>query len=227
MINIRNELFLLKDDKYKNFQGKLLPGINNFIGVRVPVVRKLSTSISYEEKINYIENYNCEFLEEYLLKGLFISDICDINLVIKYTKQFIKQIDNWEVCDIFASSLKIVKENKKIFLDFINNYFNSNKEYEKRFVFVILLNYYINDEYVDKIFEIICKVKCSYYYDKMALAWLISYLYINYKNKTLYFFKHCNIDSDIYNMSIKKIIESNKVCKSDKYILNKLKSVQK
>ena len=225
MINIRNELFLLKDDKYKNFQGKLLPGINNFIGVRVPVVRKLSTSISYEEKINYIENYNCEFLEEYLLKGLFISNIDDINLVIKYTKKFIKQIDNWEVCDIFATSLKIVNRNKKVFFNFISNYLYSKKEYEKRFVLVILLNYYICDEYIDKIFDIVCKVKCLHYYDKTALAWLISYLYIKYKNKTLSLLTNCNLDYDIYNMSIKKIIESNKVSIEDKKMLKELKSV--
>ncbi|MBP3635763.1 MAG: DNA alkylation repair protein [Bacilli bacterium] len=222
MIDIRKELFSLKDEKYKEFQEKLLPGINNFIGVRMPDVRKVSKKIPAEYQIDYIKNYNCKYLEEYLIKGLFISNIKDINIILKFIEGFIKEIDNWEVCDLFVSSLKIINKNKALFFKFITQYFYSDKEFEKRFALVILLNYYICDDYIDRIFNILENIRCKYYYDKMAQAWLISNLYIQYKDRTLYYLNSYKLEKDVYNMSIRKIMDSNKVSKNDKELLRNI-----
>ena len=43
---IRNELFKLKDDKYKEFHSSLCPGVDNIIGVRVPVLRKYAKELA-------------------------------------------------------------------------------------------------------------------------------------------------------------------------------------
>ncbi len=219
MIDVRKELFLLKDDKYKEFQGKLLPNINNLIGVKVPLVRDLLKKMSNEDQLQYINNYNCVYLEEKLLKSLIIANLKDVNDVIKYIDKFIPSIDNWEVCDIFISSLKIIKNNKDLFYDYIIKYLKSNKEYEKRFVFVVLLNYYVSDQYIDNIINILRSVKCNYYYDKMAEAWLIQVCYIKYKDKILDILN--SIDVDVYNMSKRKILDSNKISKNDKKLFNK------
>ena len=42
---IRDELEKLKEEKYKEFSEKLLPGIK-IIGVRLPILRKLSKKIT-------------------------------------------------------------------------------------------------------------------------------------------------------------------------------------
>lgn len=219
MIDIRKELFLLKDDKYKEFQSKLLPKIDNFIGVRVPLVRKLLKKLSEVEKLEYVNDYKCEYLEEYLLKGLIISTLNDINKVIKYIDEFVPFIDNWEVCDTFVSSLKIINENKDLFYKYIEKNLNSNKEFEKRFGLVVLLNYYVEDNYIDDIINILKSIKCNYYYDKMAEAWLIQVCYVKYSDKilsVLHFF-----DEDVYNISKRKILDSNKVSEKSKDFLRK------
>lgn len=214
--NVRKELLLLKDEEYRKFQGKLLPGINNFIGVRVPDIRKLSKKIQINDQINYIENYKCEYLEEYLLKGIFISNIKDINITLYYLDKFIGQIDNWEVCDLTASSLKIINSNKKIVWDFINKYINSKNEYELRFILVILLNYYICDEYIDEVFKVLEKIHSDYYYVKMAQGWLISMMYISYKDKTDKFLQNTTLSNDVKRVAIKKIIESHRISQKEK-----------
>lgn len=219
MINIRKELFSLRDDKYKEFQGKLLPNVDNFIGVRVPLVRNLLRKMSEPEKIEYIDNYKCEYLEEYLLKGLIISSLRDINEVIKYLDDFVPLIDNWEVCDIVVLSLKIINKNKDTFYSYIKKYLKSNKEFEKRFVLVILLNYYVEDKYIDDIVNIILNVKCDFYYDKMAKAWLIQVCYVKFKDKILNILNL--FEKDVYNMFRRKALDSNKISKEDKDLIKK------
>ena len=47
-MNIREELFALRDEEYAAFQQKLIPGVpvERVIGVRVPELRKLAKQVS-------------------------------------------------------------------------------------------------------------------------------------------------------------------------------------
>ena len=145
-------------------------------------------------------------------------------LILKYIDSFIPQIDNWAVCDCFCSSLKFAKNNKELVWDFLHKYINSNKEYEIRFVLVMLLNYYIEEKYLNKIFKIIENYQYNDYYAHMGAAWLISICYIKYPEETTKYLLNSNIDTKTYNKSIQKIIESNKI---DKKTKNKLKTFKK
>ena len=42
---IRNTLFELADEKYKEFHSRLCPNIDNIIGVRVPILRNYAKEI--------------------------------------------------------------------------------------------------------------------------------------------------------------------------------------
>ena len=85
-----------------------------------------------------------------------------------------------------------------------------------------MLNYYIEDKYIDKIFKL-CENYPDEYYVKMSIAWLISMCYIKYKNKTIQYLNNCKLDIWTYNKTIQKIIESNRVSKEEKEILKKMK----
>lgn len=224
MINFRDELLKLSSNKYQKFQCKLVPNISNIIGVQIPKIRKFCKHLTEEEKIYYLDNYNKEYLEEVILMGLIICDLkCDVNRILSYTKEYVKLIDNWCSCDIFCSSFHITKQNKEIVFKFLKDYLKSADEYYIRFGLVMLLNYYICDEYIEDVFKIIDDVRVSKYYDKMALAWLISMIYIKYKNRTIDYLKECNLDKFTYNKSLQKIIESNKVSNEEKNFIKQLK----
>ena len=43
--NVEKELFNIQDKKYQEFQKKLCPGIENIIGIRVPVLRNYAKEL--------------------------------------------------------------------------------------------------------------------------------------------------------------------------------------
>lgn len=62
------------DYKYKDFCNSLCPGIDNILGVRIPVIRNFAKDLllkySFEEFYKQIDN---EYYEEIMLKGILID----------------------------------------------------------------------------------------------------------------------------------------------------------
>lgn len=75
----------------------------------------------------------------------------------------------------------------------------------------MVLNYFINNEYLYKLFNIFDSINNKDYYAEMAIAWAISMCYINYPNETMAYLCKCNISDFTYNKSIQKVCESKKV----------------
>ena len=43
---IREELFAKQDEEYQKFHSKLCPNVNDIIGVRIPILRKMAKQIA-------------------------------------------------------------------------------------------------------------------------------------------------------------------------------------
>ena len=224
-MNIRKRLEKEADKKFQKFTATLIPNIDNVLGVRTPILRKMAKELYLSgEFIELFDNNDFKYMEEYMLKGMLIGLFKkQIDEVLIYVKDFVPTIDNWAVCDNFCCSLKITKENLGLFFDFIQPYFSSDKEFEIRFAYVMLLNYYLNDEYIDRVFEIIDKFNDDRYYSQMAVAWLVSMCYIKFPNKTEQYLKNSKLDDWTFNKSIQKISESLKINVKTKAKLKKLK----
>ena len=141
MINkIKEELKNLSDEKYKLFSKKLNPNIDNILGVRLPILRKIAKKIAKNDyKAFFLENDD-EFMELTMLEGMVIGNL-PYEKQIKYIEKFVPKINNWAICDTFCTGLKFFKTKKH--KETIEKYLNSKKEFELRFAFVILLNYFI------------------------------------------------------------------------------------
>ena len=85
----------------------------------------------------------------------------------------------------------------------------------------MLLDHFIDDEYIDKVLDLIDNFKDERYYAKMAAAWALSICFIKYPPKTLAYLKRSNLDKWTFNKSIQKIRESYRVDKETKEILKK------
>lgn len=224
---IKQELLEMQDLKYKEFNSSLCPNTDNIIGIRVPVLREYSKQLlqKYDWKclLKQIDN---QYYEEIMLQGMIIGIAkMSINETLDCLKKFIPKIDNWAVCDICCAGLKITKKYKKDMWNFINLYLYSKEEFEIRFVLVMLLDYYITDEYIDQILEIVDNITHNGYYVKMAIAWLVSICYIKQKEKTIYYLQNCKLDNWTYNKTLQKIIESNRIEKIEKEQVRKMKKV--
>lgn len=222
---IRKHLFELQDKKYQEFHRGLCPNTENIIGVRIPVLREYSKQLvkkySVEELLNNIGN---TYYEEIMIKGMIIG-LSKENLgkIQKYIKEFVPKIDNWAVCDTFCTGLKITKKYKKEMWTFIQPYLNSNKEFEIRFGVVMILAYYIEEEYLEDDLKILNNIKHDGYYVKMAVAWAISICLVKFYNRTVEFLNNSSLDKFTFNKSIQKAIESYRVTKEQKDMLKLMK----
>lgn len=220
-MTLREELFKNQDLKYKVFQSKLIPTLSadEIIGVRVPVLRKIGKRMAKEN-----QDFPIEYYEEKMIKGFIIGykKYDDISAFMKALSDFIPLIDNWAVCDCVCSSLKLTEKNRDILWDFLMQY-QSASEYEVRFMIVMLMNYYLTDEYVDDVIKVFSSIKRDEYYINMAIAWALSVAFIKYEDKTMPLFENRVLSPWIHNKSIQKIRESFKVSKEKKEYLNSLK----
>ena len=224
MDNLRDKLFELSDEKYKTFHSGLCPNTDNIIGVRLPQLRQLAKEITKDDWRYFLSNSKEDYYEEILIKGLVIAYAkCDVEERLKYIKCFVPKIDNWAICDSFCNTLKFVNKNKKIVWEFIQPYLKSDNEFEVRFAVVIILNYYITEDYIDLILETLDKVKHSGYYVKMAVAWAISMCFVEFEGKTMSYLKHNNLDDFTYNKSLQKICESLRIDKNTKELIKSMK----
>lgn len=223
---IKEKLFELSDQKYKEFHGELCPGTENIIGVRVPILRKYAQELFKEKDWKQtIEEIDNEYYEEIMLQGMLIGQTKneDIDTILKYIEKYVPKIDNWAICDVFCAGLKITKKYKKEIWNFIQRYLKSNKEFEIRFAVVMILDYYIDEEYLKQNFKIFDNIKHEGYYVKMAVAWAISICLIKFYNETIEYLNKAKLDNWTYNKAIQKAIESYRISDEKKDFLRKLK----
>lgn len=221
---IRKDLFNMQDKKYKEFHSSLSPNVDNIIGVRVPVLRNYAKELIKKYKQEEIK-IGDKYYEELLLQGMIIGlqNKENIENVIVKVNKFVPKINSWGVCDTFCAGLKITKKYQKEMFRVIEKYLKSNKEYELRFAIVMLLDYYINDEYIDAVLKILNRIKLDKYYVQMANAWAISICLVKYYKKTVEFLENCNLDNFTYNKAIQKAIESYRITDKQKENLRKMK----
>ena len=211
---IRKILLENSDEKYRKFSSSLIPNTDNLLGIRIPFLRKFAKSIAKTCAEEFLREKNCEYFEETMLQGMVIGLVkTDITQRFELIKNFLPKIKNWSVCDCFCCGLKFTKDNRKEVLEFLKPYIKSENEYEVRFAAVMLLDYFVNEEYIDTTLALLNEFTHEAYYAKMAVAWAISICYINYPDKTFEFLKRTKISPWVINKSIQKITESIKIGK--------------
>ena len=226
-MNISDYLNPYIDKNYKLFHERICQTEYEIIGIKIPILRKISKLLLKDYNTYEILNsLNENYYEYVMLQGLIIAN-AKVNFEEKLDliNKFIPKIDNWAICDIFCGELKFIKNNEEKFLKYILSHLESDKEYYKRFSIVILLNYYINDEYIDFVLNKMLEIKSDYYYVKMAISWCLSICLIKYFNKTIEFMNtnKNNFDKWTYNKALQKGIESFRISKENKKTLQKMK----
>lgn len=212
----------------KNFIQVYVHGTGNILGVRVPVLRDYAKKLSKEYEIyDLLNNIDNEYYEEVMLQGMLIGLQKDKNMqnILEEIEVFIPKIDNWAICDVFCAGLKITKKHLEEMWHFLQNYLRSDKEFEVRFGVVMILDYYITEEYLEKDFSIFDNVKSDKYYVQMAVAWAISICLIKFYDRTIEYLKQTKIDKFTFNKALQKAIESYRISDEQKSELRKMKKI--
>lgn len=212
-------------EDYAAFSSSIIPGISNICGIRVPQLRKLAKEIVKGDWRSFLQVAKDDTYEEKLLQGIVIGYVkTNIKETISLIENYVETIDNWAQCDSFCSSLKITKTNQKQMLGLIKRCLTSQEEYTIRFAVVMLLNYYIEDDYLEFIFDTLNSITAEKYYVKMAVAWAVSICFVKFPEETEKFLLNNFLDNFTYNKSIDKIIDSRRV---ESVVKKKLKTMKR
>ena len=224
MDNIRERLFQLQDMKYKEFQSRLIPTVDpdTVIGVRIPVMRKLTKELSGSEGIEeFISELPHKYYEENILHGLIIEKCRDFGRLVQLLDEFLPYVDNWAVCDIISPRVFI--KNKTELLEQIHIWLKSKHTYALRYAIGALMQYFLDDDFKDEYLDLVVNVKSDEYYVNMMRAWYFATAVAKQYNSTIRVFESGVIDKWTHNKAIQKSSESFRVSSDHKAYLKSLK----
>ena len=202
---IRAELESNIDAKYREFHSSLVPGQNcRILGVRIPVSRRIAKATARDHYEVYTEQFNPEVYEELLIRGMMIG----------YGK-----LTSEAHCDSSCATCHFMKKDQEYWYGYLQKWLKSSREYEIRFGVVCLLDFFINEAYIDAVLEEMKKIHHDGYYVKMAVAWAVSICYIHFPEKTQKLLKENSLDDWTHNKTIQKIRESLRISKEEKEML--------
>lgn len=229
-MEIRRRLEALAEPGYRDFNKRLLPGVEDVLGVRTPALRKLAREIAKGDWRGYTDQVRAAWeqgqacYEERLLWGMAVG--CGARRweeAAEYIRGFVPAIDNWAVCDGFCSTLKIAEKHREEMWEFLAPYLASELEYECRFGAVMLLSYYIDEAYVDRALAALDRIKSQAYYSRMAVAWALSIFYVKMPERVMPYLRQNHLDDWTYNKALQKICESLRIDAETKALIRSMK----
>ena len=120
-MNIINLLKQYQDLNYQKFQSKICPTNYEIIGVKIPLIRKITKDLlknyRYEEIISFLDYhyFECILIKLFSIAYIDIPFLDKVSLI----EKTLPLIDNWALCDTFVSSLKFIKEYREDYLLYI------------------------------------------------------------------------------------------------------------
>ncbi|MBR5244006.1 MAG: DNA alkylation repair protein [Thermoguttaceae bacterium] len=243
---LRRRLVEFSEPEYRTFVTKLLPGIDNILGVRVPTLRSLGRKIAQDCGADFLnavfdvpslERDAAPFqditpslfksYEERLVVGFIVAETSlDFAQRLNALADFVPYLDSWAVCDSFSASLRIPNACRSEFWNFLDSCAKSSRPFEVRFAVVATLNHFLERSYIDVVFERANRIaarRLGEYYVDMSLAWLVAEAFIRFPDATLKLLERNDFDDFTFNKSLQKIVESRRVDEATKAEIRRLK----
>lgn len=256
-VMLRPRLEGMADAKYREFHSRLVPGVHDFMGIRLPELRKLGKELaadinagSCECTWNSVLSEEPRLYEEVMLRGILIGlmpqkaipEPRDENLF-EIVFSHVKYIDNWALCDCFCNGLKQKKLlNETFFANCVNRLILAGDAgvWHIRTGLVLMLSHFINAAYISRVLGA-CHAAAKRigdfayedtFYVRMGLAWLLAECYVKFREETSSFLfgpDSCeNIpDNWTFNKAIQKMTESRFVVAAEKEELKTRKRAKK
>ncbi len=214
------DLFSLADEDFKNFQAKLIPTINaeKIIGVRSPELKKLAKYFSTEDFFKNLPHY---YLEENLIHAYLLNSLKNFDDCLQGVKFFLPHIDNWAVCDSLAPKI-FAKHTDKLITE-IYCWLESTETYTVRFALLMLLKFYLGDNFDKKFLQRAAEVQNKNYYVEMMTAWLFAEALVKQYDAAVIFLQENILPAEVHKMTIQKAVDSRRISADKKIYLKTLR----
>lgn len=222
---IRNRLFELKDEKYKEFTLKLIPGLepDNVIGVRTPQVAQLTKEIIKSgDYSSFLDDCPHKYYEEKGIHVAIINSMKDYNSVIKEIDRFIPYVDNWATCDGIKPRKAFSNNYDRLIID-AKRWIKSEHIYTKRFGIEMIMNFFLDDNFKREYNDLVASIRSDEYYINMMIAWYFATALAKQYNDTIPFIENRRLDEWTHKKTIQKARESYRITEEQKEYLKSLK----
>lgn len=241
---VRELLLAAADSGYKEFNDRITNcDAAPSIGIRVPRLREIAGELVKHDWEAYLEEMEQAdagtlFQEEHMLQGMVIGRAkMEQERRVFHLDRWIPGVLSWADCDCCVSGFKFMKKNQDFWFDYCGKWLKSQREFELRVAIVALMQYFIHEEYIDQVLEILRgtypavpsetgegqQAADAPYYVKMAQAWALSVCFVKFRDRTWELLARQCMDPWIQNKAIQKCRESYRVSKEDKELLKSLK----
>ena len=221
---IRQGLFALKDEKYREFHKKLIPTVdeNTVIGIRTPALRKYAKEVSGTPGAEvFMQILPHEYYEENNLHGMLIETMKDYDECIAYLDEFLPYVDNWATCDLISP--KVFKKHKDELLVKIKEWMASDRVYTIRFGMEMLMTHFLDEDFKPEYLGMAANVHSEEYYVNMMIAWFFATALAKQYEASLPYIENRRMERWTHNKTIQKAIESYRITDEQKQYLRSLK----
>lgn len=214
------------DAQYAIFQKKLVPDTKLVIyGVRVPILKNIAKqAITNHADVDFLKK-RPDSLEELFVYGFIICyKYKSLAEAQPHLLLFLEYLDNWAACDSVAAAMKFIGKEKELCFNLIKKLSSDKRTYVARFAFVSMLDYFIEDKYLEDINRLALNVRQEDYYVDVAVAWLYSVMLVKQYDFTVNVLKNKLLPPRIHNKAIQKAVESFRITQEQKEYLKTLKN---
>ncbi len=173
--------------------------------------------------------------EETVIWGFIINlEKCTLEERLAMLERYVPVLDNWAVCDSFCANAKwMARADKEVLWMFLQRYFRSTREFEVRFAIVSAMTYFLDDEWLVRVFEQLERIDfgsitskymsekgkpkvaqqgtvhgAEPYYVRMGVAWLLATALAKFPTQTREFARSSHLPADVIRLYVRKARES-------------------
>lgn len=211
------------DPSYREFNRKLIPGVENVLGIRIPVLRNIVKEMSEEESEVFLNSLPHRWHEENIMHMIIITEEKDFDKAKEMLLNFLPYVDNWQVSDVgIPKSFKSIKDREGL-LEFVKILISKEATYFKRYGISILMKLFLDDFYNKEVLDMVANIKSEEYYVNMMRAWFFQEAMVKRCDDSIKYLEEKKLDRFTHLKTISKCVDSRKIDEKTKLYLKSLR----
>ena len=221
---IEEELFRLRDEGYREFQGKLIPNMapERMIGVRTPALRAYAKALGKRPEIDgFLQALPHAYFDEAQLHAFLLSEMKDFDRCLREVDRFLPYVDNWATSD--QLSPKVFKKHRQELLPAIRRWIGSGDTYPVRFGVGMLMEHFLDEDFDPAYLQTVADLRSEEYYVNMMRAWFFATALAKRYEAAVPYLERGDLDPWTHNKAIQKAVESYRITAEQKAYLKGLR----
>lgn len=223
-MNVYEKLLEAKDDRYRDFQSRLVPNVDpaTILGVKTPEMRRIAKEVfDSADRDVFLRELPHAYYEENLVHFFVIAMIRDFDECVRAVETFLPYVDCWPVSD--QATPKAFRKNHEKLLPYIRKWIASDHVYTARFGIRMLMNEFLGDDFRPEYPELVASVKGEDYYLRMMVAWYFATALAKQYDECVPYIAERRLDEWVRRKAIQKALESFRVTDEHKETLRSLR----